>query len=268
MSANLRFVPQSWARLLAALLISGLSVASLARGQTPPSPAVEGNGPLPPAKEILARFVKEIGGRAAVEEIKSQHITGKVDMGGQGITGPLEVFAKRPDKILVKINLPGIGEMLQGFDGKVGWGVNAVTGPMLLEGKMLEQLREQSVFDSVLHEDQEFKSMETVGKTQFEGKECYQLKLVRHSGQEVTEFYDVQSGLLMGSSQVQETPLGAIAVTGVVGDYRKFGAVLFATRMTQKIGPLAQVMTFERMEFNRVDDSVFDLPASIKALTQ
>jgi hypothetical protein len=242
--------------------------AALAAEPGKPGPESTAALPLPEAKDILARFAKEIGGEKAFAKIESQHLTGKCDMGAQGITGDLEVFAKRPDKLVIKITLPAVGDLLQGFDGKTGWSLNPITGPMVLEGKMLDQIREQARFDAVLHDPAEFKSMQTLGKTQFEGKDCYKVKLVRKSGQESIEYYDLETGLLSGSSEVQETPLGAISVTAVISDYKKFGEILFATRLTQKMGPLAQVMSFEKMDLNSVADSAFDLPQQIKALVK
>jgi hypothetical protein len=250
-----------------AVVLIGLSCPLAAPAQpTKPVPDSSTNAPLPRAKDVLAKFVKEIGGESAFAKINSQHLTGKCDMGAQGITGNLEVFAKRPDRLVIKISLPAVGDLVQGFDGKVGWSMNPITGPMVLDGKMLDQLREQARFDAVLHDPTEFKSMETLGKTQFEGKDCFKLKLVRKSGQETTEYYDTETGLLAGSTEVQETPLGAITVTAIITDYKKFGDILFATRLTQKMGPLAQVMSFEKMDFNNVDESEFQLPDQIKTL--
>ena len=245
-------------------------LALVAGAEPPQTASVSTNAAasLPPAKEIIARFVKEIGGKDAFDKIQSQHMKGKFEMVGQGITGDLEVFAKRPDKLFMKITLPPLGDLMQGFDGKVGWSLNPATGPMVLEGKMLEESREQARFDSTLHSEEDYTSMETLEKTQFEGKECYKLKLVRKSGQEVTEYYDTQTGLLAGSAEKQDTPLGIIAATGLTSDYKKYGDILFATKVTQKMGPLAQVLTFSTMELNNVDDSVFELPKQIKALVK
>jgi hypothetical protein len=260
-------LPRPASLLWLSFLLFSLTFPAESRAQLAnPAPSSNTEAGLPSAQEVVAKFVKAIGGKAAFDKIKSQHIKGKFEMAGQGITGDLEVFAKQPDKLLIKITLPGVGELAQGFDGKVGWSVNPITGPMVLEGKMLDQSREQAQFDSVLHDASQFKSMETTGRTQFEGKECYQLKLVRKSGQEVTEFYDTQTGLLIGSSEVQETPLGSVNATGIVSDYRKFGEALFATKLTQKMGPLAQVMSFHSIEFNTVDESAFGLPDPIKTL--
>lgn len=257
------------ARSQALVLALALTAPGLAGDAPPAAPPPAASAPaakLPSAEEVIARFVKEIGGEAAFDKIKSQRLTGKFEMGAQGMNGALEVLAKRPDKLLIKITLPGMGEMLQGYDGKVGWAANPVTGPMLLEGKMLDQLKEQANFDAVLHDRARFKSTQNSGEADFDGKKCYKLKLVKQSGEESTEYYEIQSGLLVGSSEVQETPLGSVPVTAVISDYKTFGEIRFATRLTEKMGPLTQVMSFQTMEINNVDDAVFALPDSIKGL--
>src|SRR5690349_17380240 len=104
-------------RQILAALVFILPYAALA--ETSATKAASTNA-LPHAQEILSKFVKEIGGTAAFAKVDSQHMTGKCEMAAQGITGKLEVFAKRPDKLVIKISIPGVGDILQGFDGKVG----------------------------------------------------------------------------------------------------------------------------------------------------
>lgn len=257
---------------LAAVASLVLSVSFLAlnsaRAAEEQKAVVPKDAPLPAAREVIAKFVNLVGSKEDFDKIQSQRAVGKVEMTGQGISGKLEVLARRPDKLVIKINLPGIGDLLEGYDGKVGWSVNPLTGPMLLEGKMLEHVQEEARFDSVMHDEGDFKSMETVGRVEFEGKSCYQLKLVRKSGQELTEYYEIDTGLMRGTTGIQETPLGSINVTGVAENYKKYGPILLATKMIQKMGPLSQTMIFESVEFNTVQDSAFDLPDEIKALTK
>ena len=221
---------------------------------------------LPPAKEVIEKFVQAIGGREAFAKVQSQQAKGKFEMTAQGIKGDLQVFAKRPDRLFVKINIAAIGDIATGYDGKTGWSVNAATGPAVMEGKELEQMREQAHFDHMLHAEKDFKSMETIGVTQFEGQDCYQLKLVRKSNSEVTEYYDRKTGLLVGYIGTQESQLGPLVVTNILGGYKKFGDVLFATKVTQKMGPIEQTMTLDSFELNKVEDGIFELPAQIKTL--
>ena len=231
-----------------------------------PSPAAGKERNLPTAKEVLDKFVKAVGGRAAFEKVHSEHILGKYEMPAQGVSGQLEVFAAQPNKLLVTINLGAIGKISSGFDGKTAWMVNPATGPMLLEGKQKTQIEEQADFLSVLHDSTNYKSMETVDRLQFDGKDCYKLQLVKKSGSESTEFYEAANGLLAGVISSQESPLGPMMVTNLMNQYQKYGSLKLPSKMTQKIGPLEQVMSVSSVEFNTVKDSVFDVPAEVKGL--
>ena len=93
---------------------------------------------LPSAKAILERYAKEIGGKEAFAKHTSQHVIGTVEMPAQKISGKMEVFAARPNKLVMKVSLPGLGDVTTGYNGEVGWMNTAVTGPMLLEGKMIQ----------------------------------------------------------------------------------------------------------------------------------
>ena len=131
---------------------------------------------------------------------------------------------------------------------------------------MLDQVREEAQVDAVLHDPVQYKSMQTTDKSQFQDRECYEVKLTKPDGKQTTEFYDIETGMLIGSTEVQETPLGAVPVTAVLGEYKKFGGFMFATKLAQKMGPLTQVMTITNMDFEPIDDVVFTVPESIRAL--
>ncbi len=221
---------------------------------------------LPPAEEIIERFVKELGGKPAFDKIRSQEMKGSYELPAQGIKGTLEVLSARPNKLVVKIDLAGAGKITTGYDGQVAWLMTSATGPMLLQGKQKEQIAEQADFDSVLHDKKDFKSMKTVGKKEFEGKSCYEIRLVRNNGAEQTEFYGVDSGLMEGFIRTQESELGTITVTNVVNEYKKFEDVKLPVKVTQKMGPIDQVMNVTSVEFNKAPESAFELPAEVKAL--
>jgi hypothetical protein len=249
-----------WGHGLALVALAGLVLpAVFARAQDQATK-------LPPAKEILAKHLKAIGGKDAILKHKSSHSKGKYEVPAQGITGELEILMAAPNKMLVKVNIPGIGEILQGFDGKVGWSLNPATGPALIEGKPLDDLRDSAAFHGAADEEKNYKSMETLERTKFDDKECYKVKLVRKSGKEVVQFFDAKTGLLAGSQSKQETPQGAFDVTTTLSDYKEFGGIKTATKTTQDLGIIKQVLTLESVEYDKVDDKVFALPPQIKGL--
>ena len=238
----------------------------------PPKMATEAAKPaavaatLPSARSILDRHVAAIGGRKAVLGHKSTHARGTVAMPSAGVTGVVEIYGAHPNRTLLKISLSGVGDVVEGFDGKHAWSMSPITGPMLLEGKQYEERKFDADFHGELRPDDRYSAMTTVERTDFEGRPCYKLRLVRKSGGEDIEFYDVDTGLKAGSITSRETHMGTVTGTTIEGDYRKFGDVLLATTVRSKIGGLEQVVTITSVEYDTVKPSVFELPTEIKAL--
>ena len=224
--------------------------------------------PLPSAKEIMERYGKAVGGNEAFMKHKSQHAKGSVEMTAQKLKGTMEVFAARPNKLVLKVTIPGIGETATGFDGTVAWANNPLLGPMLLEGKQKDQIATQADFDHALHDPAHYKTMEVLGVQEFNGEECYKLKLVHRTGFESTEYFSIKTGLQTGFEATQESPLGPITATSLVTDYRRFGDLFMPSRLSQKAMGMETVMTIEEMEYDKVDPAAFDLPEPVKTLLE
>ncbi len=221
---------------------------------------------LPTAREVLDRSIKEMGGREAFLKLTSQVAKGRFEMPAQGLTGSVELSAAKPSKLLLTIEMGPIGKVSSGFDGESAWIINPGMGPMLMEGKMRDQMVAQADFFAALHESSQFASMTTIGKTNFDGQDCLELKLVRKNGDEIREYYDVKTGLARGTFAKVESPLGAVLTTTFLSEYKKFGDIRFPTRVSQKMSGMEQVMTFQTVEFNQVPESKFVLPKEIQTL--
>jgi hypothetical protein len=195
---------------------------------------------LPDAREIIDRFVEAIGGEQAIKSSGARHMLGRMDVPAQGVGGDLELFTAPPNKMLFKIEVPGIGSISSGYDGEVGWAINPAMGPMVLEGRMLEQLRQQADFRAVLHPDDLIAAMETVEKTEVEGHSCYKVKVTTTWGEEYFEFFDTETGLQVGSERSQASPMGEIPTTSVVSEYQEFDGLLVATKTSQRMMGIEQ----------------------------
>jgi hypothetical protein len=259
-----RAVPVTSAALATLLMVS-LQAQAPATATPPVKSAADAN--LPAAREILDRHVKAIGGREAVLSHKSAHATGTFSVPSSGMVGTIETFgASNPDRILVRISIPGLGEMANGFDGSHGWAMTPMTGPMLQQGKELDQAKLDADFYSELRDPKKYTSIKTVEKTVFEGRPCYKVSLMRTDGNEDFEFYDVENGLRAGGISTRESPMGKVTTTSVEGDYKKFGNMLQATSMVQKMMGVEQKLTLTTVEYDNVAPTIFELPAPIKAL--
>ena len=237
-----------------------------ATGAKPPAPAA--TAALPSARSIIDRHIEAIGGRKAILSHTSSHATGTMTVAGSGITGALEIYSAKPDKSLVKINLGGIGEVVEGFDGVHAWSISPMTGPSLTQGKELAEKKFDANFYSDLHEEGRYASMKTIEKTTFDGRPCYKVSLTMKNGSEDIDFYDVQTGLKAGAIVTREAQMGMgpMSVTQVVLDYKKYGGLLVPTTLKQTAMGVEQVLKLTAVEFDNVPPSMFEPPAQIKAL--
>lgn len=250
------------------LLIAALPLASSAQSTTAaPKPAATADTKdLPPARQIIDRYIEAIGGRAAILALSSARRVGTMSVPAQGMSAEMEGFAAKPNKVVVKIKIPGIGDAEEGFNGVHGWLISPMTGPMLTQGKELEQKKFDADFYADLYDESRYTSMKTVEKTTFDGKTCYKVVLVRKDGVEDTEFFDVATGLKAGRMMTRETPMGSLAVTVTLGDYKKFGSLLQPTTAKQAVMGVEQIFTTTTIEYDKVDPAIFEPPAAIKAL--
>ena len=257
-------------RLIAAMLVSFCAGTPAAHAQAPAAPAQESAkaapAALPSARSILDRHLAAVGGREAILAHSSTKATGVFSVASAGLTGSLEVFAAKPNKNVVRIQLPGVGEIVEGFNGTHGWTVSAMTGPMLLEGKQLEEKKFDAEFHAELHDDSRYESMTTVEVTEFDGRACYKLRLVKKGGGEDFEYYDVKTGLRAGRTGTRETPMGTVTGTSVESEYRKFGKLLVPTSIRNTLMGTEQLITIKTVEFDTVPANAFEPPAAIKAL--
>ena len=256
----------------AALLAALCAVPALAAqtpAKAPPKPAASAQASaLPPAQQIIDRYVAAIGGRDAILRHSSYRATGAFEMPAAGIRGDLELAHAKPNKMAMKVTIPGLGEIVSGYDGTVGWSVNPMQGPRLLEGKELEQMSSEAEFGNWLRAGSNITSRETVERTEIAGRPCYKVRIVWKSGRESFDCYSTETGLLVAMVSKQESPMGTVEVTSLVDDYKQFGDVKLATRTRMQMMGQEQVMTITAVEFDAVPPSAFERPAAIQALVK
>lgn len=233
-----------------------------------PAPQAKPAGELPAAQAIIDKSIEATGGRAAMANINSIHMKGTITIPANGMSGSIEMWGAKPNKMLVKNVIEGIGDTAEGFDGTTAWTNSPMTGPMLITGDQLKQRMNDANFEAMLNPSLRYSAMKTLEKTTFDGKEAYKLSMTRKEGGEDIDFYEVATGLKIGSITTRKGPMGDITVTTVVSDYQKFDGVLQPTKMKQSITGIDIVTTFSTVEFNKVDPAIFALPAEIKALVK
>jgi hypothetical protein len=111
--------------------------------------------------------------------------------------------------------------------------------------------------------------MRTVALVSFAGRRCYQLEAVTNEGEVQTDFYDAETGLLAGSIRPEVVgSAGVLAFTRLFTDYRKFGELLFPTKVISHVQGPEVVFTRTAVEYNRVDPRTLGLPVAVEDIAK
>jgi len=223
---------------------------------------------LPSAKDLIAKYVTSTGGEQWKGH-KSYRMKANMDMPAQGISASMEVMHIFPNLIYSKVEIPGMGAVLSGYDGKAAWQVNPMTGPQLLDGAQLEQQKAQSDPNyAFTRQSPDLVSSETVEKTTLGGQECYRVKHTWKGGRETFDCFSTADGLLVASQQKQATPMGELDVTQTMGAYKDFGGIKRPTTLTQEVMGQQQILTISSFEWDTVDPKEMVVPDEIKKLME
>jgi hypothetical protein len=223
-----------------------------------------GSGP-PPASEVVRRYEEAIGGRAAGERFPSRHLTAEMSIPAQGTRMEMEVWTLHPDRVLARTVTNGT-TITSGFDGTIAWAI-AGDEPRILDRATFEQALGNAAFDTPADFAKAFPTMETVGERTIDGRACWNVRMVSAAGDEVRNCFDKESGLLVGTAfPARNAPAGSDSTEVVVGGYREFDGLRLPTRMTTTVGGQRMITIIKSVSHAPIADSVFALPASVRAM--
>jgi hypothetical protein len=200
-----------------------VSVPAIGPNPWAPSSASKPETALPSVKEILARYVQALGGAAALAKINSRVAKGS-RIGADGILVPEEVCQKAPDKILTITSYPGV-VFSNGFNGTAAWGHSSKDGVMPLPDQVLNQLKNDSLFNKELKLEQMYARLTLIGRSNVNDSEAYVIQATPANGAPEKLFFDVRSGLLVRRYVESDTVLGKFPLQTDYDDFRETDGV-------------------------------------------
>jgi len=247
---------------VAKLVVLLVTPAALAAQQsTSAGPAARAGAPRTPA-EVIARYVVAMGGEAALRRIHTRHTVAEMYVGEQlGVT--IETFVSG-GKVLIRSTMKNVFTRESGFDGTIGWTVTEGARATLLPDSATTLLRASRDLQSALHVDT--RSMTLGAIRQLEGKSVIALHVVPAVGEEVTEYFDLESGLLVavGKRVPDDQGVGPVMV---FEDFQPVDGVMIARRMTHKTAAGdALIVRVTHVDHAPMDSTRFIAPASVREL--
>lgn len=216
------------------------------------------------AQAVIQRFVQATGGATAYASTKSAVLKGTVSIPAQGIQGTFEIYTREPGKFYTIQRIQGMGDMEQGFDGKVGWSRDPINGLRTLQGKELALLKVNASQDSPLKWRRIFQKIEMLGVRKVNGRDAYALRMTARGLKPITQYFDAKTFLLTRLDLTTEGPQGVLPTESYMGDYRKVGSLKMPFKTRIRVGGIAEmVMTVTDARVNvPVDDSLFARPSA------
>ncbi|WP_421764207.1 M16 family metallopeptidase [Ekhidna sp.] len=210
------------------------------------------------AEKVFMNYIEAIGGKDKLAEVKAV----KMNMQGSvmGQTMDMEQTKVSPNMSLVEVKMGGNVVQKIVFDGEKGkmtgmQGNQDITGDMALDMKISSAIVEEVAY---LNGDIEAKisSLEKI-----DGKDAYGVEVKSPSGTTTVRYYDAESGLLVKATSTVESPQGNMTLSSEFGEYKEFGGILFATKLSQPLNAQMkmQISVSEIIVNPEVDASAFNL---------
>ena len=197
-------------RRMITLLALALFITPMVRaGQEISSPEPQGQQvPTPNVDQILETYINALGGKAVIQKASSRVSKGTIKVPGVSLSGTVEIYEKAPNKRLVIVQMPGLGAMRTGFDGRVGWIEEPLSnGPRELSGRELDTVRRDADFYQSIRLRELYPRIMFKGKEMFGGHETYVLEAPR-AGNPKRWYFDGETGLLIRTTSQERTSEG------------------------------------------------------------
>src|SRR5215475_14940633 len=202
------------------------------------------------AEEIIAKYVKTIGGAEKIEAIKTLRRTGKFT-GGGGFEAVVIQENKRPQMARQEFTIQGMTGVTA-YDGKTGWKIEPWGGKKDAEAlgeDELKQIQLEADFDGPLVDyRQKGNKVEFAGSEPVEGTDAFKLKVTLKDGDVRYYFMDTDyyvpikiesKRMVRGAEQEFEISLG---------DYKEVAGVYLphSMELVVKGSPSKTQITFEK----------------------
>jgi len=219
---------------------------------------------LPSVDDIVAKYIRALGGEAAIRKVTTRVIIGSQDLPtGPGGTVPapakLERLLKAPN-LVSDVYTTDKFTMSTGFDGKVQW-TKAANGnvtwlaPDSVDG---ERAARAAAFYEPLTLQQQYRTLAVEGTARINGKDTYVVVGTPAANTAERLYFEVRSGLLLRKSTYIETAVGRSPFQVEFDDYRNTGSgmkIPFVIRMSPA-GPRTELHPVSTLRITSVKDNV------------
>jgi len=212
--------------------------------------------------QILQRYEQALGGRDAIDSIKSYKMEGSFKI--QGMSGKFGGWRKEPNKTLTVLEMPRFGTLKKGFDGQIRW-VQTPAGTFSdadAEEEIAQMERDTEVFSAGRIRSL-FESMKLEQyNARLSGREVRVIEGKPAKGPAEKLFFDVENGLLLRWDMARKPKNGGRVFVKVhLDDYKDVNGLKVPHKVRFAFESFNFTVEVEKLEPNiPIDDAIFRKP--------
>jgi hypothetical protein len=214
---------------------------------------------MPPADQIVDKYVQALGGAEALGKISSRVEKGTLTGFGDR-QFPIEVYAKAPDKRLSVMHMPN-GESTTAYDGRAGWLGFSQGPPHPMTPPEANSARMDADFHFALRLKQNFSQRRVERPEKIGDQETYLVVGANPGQPPVRLYFSQESALLVRLVRYVETPLGRNPTQIDYADYRDVDGIKVPFRWTlARPGGRFTIQVDQCQQNVPIDDTKFSMP--------
>ncbi len=220
----------------------------------------------PRAIELLTEFIRAVGGEAAIHNITSMEVQGRIHLPGGQESGTFLWLVANGGRACFRTTFPELGSSAFGSDGTIGWSHLELPGTHTVDPMPMDQVDEKrrraNWFELAFTLPDRAKTMKTVGPTTFGGVPAWEISVERTDGRIEQLFLNQTSKRLIGFRTPLDATPSAPVITVRFGEWRPVGDLILFHRIEISGGRsrVGLEITSIRLDSLSLDDPRFKSP--------
>lgn len=207
-------------------------------------------------QSVIDKYIAALGGKDAVAKVKSLSSDISMSINGQTLTGIMKNAA--PNKFLMQLGMNGMTVVKRAFNGTDGYEEQMGQKKNMDADEIKIFSDVKGVIPQLFYSESGFKISPPVIE-KVNGEDAYKIVLTKPSGNTATEFYSVNSGLLLKEESVVKAMGQEIPQTTEYGNYTTTAGIKFPSEMTQTMSGQSFTIKSSNYKVNEdVSDSDFN----------
>jgi photosynthetic reaction center cytochrome c subunit len=187
------------------------------------NPTAQGRTNLPSADDVIEKYIRAVGGAAAIQNVSSRVESGTVTF-GVGPPFPIEIHSKSPSRQAMIVHLPG-GDSSTVIDRQNGW-FRTPSGPVHdMAQADIQGAKLDADLQFPINVEKTFQELKVIRTERIGDHDAILLFATNSSGPPLELYFERETGLLLRQLRFGSSPVGLNPTQIDYDDYKTFDGV-------------------------------------------